>query len=132
MPVYVGLDSSTQGLSAIAIRVDGARREVVWQHRLDFEADFPHYGTRHGVLPGNDPLVARSSPLLWAEALDRMMALVPKDLRAIAGSAQQHGSVYLAAPAATTLAALDSRRPLVEQMGGMFARRESPIWMDAS
>ena len=132
MPVYVGLDSSTQGLSAIAISVAGARREVVWQHRLDFDADLPHYGTRHGVLPNDDPLVARSSPLLWAEALDRMMALVPKDVGAIAGSAQQHGSVYLAATAAATLAALDSRRPLVEQIGGMFVRRESPTWMDAS
>src|SRR5690242_1758371 len=137
MPVYVGLDSSTQGLTAIAIRVDGARRDVVWQQRLDFDAELPRYGTTHGVLPSDDPLVAESSPFLWADALDRMMASLARsvpasEIRAIAGSAQQHGSVYLNATAAATLGALDSRRPLVDQIEGVFSRGRSPIWMDAS
>src|SRR5690242_2225294 len=137
MPVYVGLDSSTQGLTVIAIRVDGAHREVVWQHRLDFDAELPRYGTTHGVLPSDDPLVAESSPLLWADALDRMMAVLAREvpaseIRAIAGSAQQHGSVYLNATATAQLRKLDVRRPLVDQIGGIFSRDRSPIWMDAS
>src|SRR5690242_2786449 len=132
MPVYVGLDSSTQGLTAIAIRVDGARRDVVWQQRLDFDADLPRYGTTHGVLPSDDPLVAESSPFLWADALDRMMASLARsvpasEIRAIAGSAQPHGSVYLNSTAAATLGGLDPGRRLVAQPRGLFSRPNSPL-----
>ena len=73
MPIYLGFDSSTQGLTAIAIEVDGASRRVVFQRTLNFDQSFPRYGTSNGVLPQADPLVATSSPLMWAEALDRMM-----------------------------------------------------------
>jgi xylulokinase len=53
-------------------------------------------------------------------------------IRAISGSAQQHGSVYLNSAAAGVLAALDSHAPLVDQIGRIFARADSPIWMDSS
>jgi xylulokinase len=51
---------------------------------------------------------------------------------AISGSAQQHGSVYLAAGAPERLGALDPSRPLVDQLSGIFARPLSPVWMDTS
>ena len=139
MALYVGLDCSTQSLSAVVIAVEGARRDVVFERSLDFDREFPGYGTTNGVLPSRDPLVARSSPLLWAEALDRLMAIVAREsgldlsaIAAIAGSAQQHGSVYLDETAGATLAGLDATRPLVEQISGMFTRPGAPIWMDAS
>jgi xylulokinase len=119
--------------------VDGARRDVVFQHALSFDEHFPAYGTTNGVLASADPLVARSSPLMWAEALDRMMAILARAsgldlsaIAAIAGSAQQHGSVYLGATAGATLGRLDAARPLVEQIAGVFTRADAPIWMDAS
>jgi xylulokinase len=137
--IYLGLDLSTQSLTAIAIEVDGARRRVVFQHAFEFDTELPHYGTRHGVLPHNDPLVATSSPLMWAEALDRMMGIIAAEsgldlsrIRAISGSAQQHGSVYLDAAASATLASLDPAHPLVHQLAAMLSRRDAPIWMDAS
>ena len=74
MSVYIGFDSSTQSLSVIAIEVEKARRAVIYERSLNFDETFPHYQTRNGVLPHDDPLVARSSPLLWAEALDRLNA----------------------------------------------------------
>ena len=139
MAIYLGFDSSTQGLTAIAIEVTGARRAVVFERSLNYDAAFPGYGTRNGVLPGDEPLVATSSPLLWAEALDRMMGLIAKEggfdlaeVRAISGSGQQHGSVYLGAAGARALTALDPGRPLVEQLAGAFTRARSPIWMDSS
>jgi xylulokinase len=97
--LYLGLDSSTQSLTAIVI--DSDARRVVFEATLAFDEAFPQYGTTHGVLPRADPRVAVSSPLLWAEALDVMMARVARSgldmtrLAAISGSAQQHGSVYL-------------------------------------
>src|SRR5258708_5996138 len=139
MPLYLGLDCSTQSLSAMAIAVTEARRDVVFEHSLPFDEHFPHYRTTNGVLPSADPLVAHSSPLLWAEALDRMMAVIARasasdlsSIAAIAGSAQQHGSVYLDETAGVTLAGLDAARPLVEQIARMFTRADAPIWMDAS
>ena len=139
MALYLGFDCSTQGLTAIAIEAGEAEREVVFQRTLSFDDAFPKYGTVNGVLPGDDPLVRTSSPLLWAEALETMMGLVAREsgldlsrLRAISGSAQQHGSVYLAASATEVLACLDPSRPLAPQLAGHFTRERSPIWMDAS
>ena len=137
--LYLGFDSSTQGLTAMLLAVDGGRREIVWQRTLNFDAGFPHYGTTHGVLRHADPRVARSSPRLWAEALDRMMAILAAErppalaaLAAVSGSAQQHGSVYLTAAASSRLAALDPAMPLASQLDDVFSRAESPIWMDSS
>jgi len=139
MAIYIGFDISTQSLTAIAIEVDGSRRAVVFERSLSYDADFPAYGTTHGVLPREDPLVATSSPLMWAEALDRMMGILgresgldPARVRAVSGSGQQHGSVYLNAHARTVLASLEPGRPLPEQLAGVFTRKASPIWMDSS
>jgi xylulokinase len=137
--LYLGLDASTQSLTGIVVRIAGSSRDVVFQRSLDFDADFPDYGTRGGVLPHTDPLAAASSPLLWAEALDRFMTILATesgldltDLRAVSGAAQQHGSVYLNTRAAARLAALDPAQPLVEQLRGILSREETPIWMDSS
>ena len=139
MPLYLGLDSSTQSLTAVVIDVEAGHREVVWQQAIAFDEAFPEYGTRHGVLPDDDPAVARSSPRLWAEALDRMIGTLAEAsgldvsrLTAIAGAAQQHGSVYLNAGAQARWAGLDPRQPLVDQLDGIWSRDTSPIWMDTS
>src|SRR3954464_12983553 len=115
MPLYLGLDSSTQSLSAIVIEVDGGVRRVVFEDSLAFDAAFPEYGTHHGVLPSEDPQVAVSSPVLWAAPLGAMGGRVAKAvdvsrIAAISGSAQQHGSVYLNAGATAALRALDPQR----------------------
>jgi xylulokinase len=138
MPFYLGLDSSTQSLTAIVLEAEGPHRAVAFESSLLFDESFPQYRTSHGVLPDADPATAVSPPLLWVEALDTMLARVARSgldlqrIAAISGSAQQHGSVYLNADAARTLAALDPARPIVEQMGGIFSRTVSPIWMDSS
>jgi xylulokinase len=138
MALYLGLDSSTQSLTAVVIDAGAGRRAVVWQHALTFDAALPAYGTQHGVLPGDDPRVAVSPPRMWAEALDLTLAALAASgldltaIAAIAGSAQQHGSVYLNAGAASRLAALDPSRALAGQLDGIFSRPVSPIWMDSS
>ena len=139
MSLYLGFDSSTQSLTGIVLEIGGSERRVVFQRSLNFDRDFPHYGTQSGVLPHADPLVATSSPLLWAEALDRFMGILARDskvdlsrLRAVSGAAQQHGSVYLNIAAAARLGRLDPRQPLVAQLSGMLSRAEAPIWMDSS
>ena len=131
MPLYLGLDSSTQSLTAIVIDVPSTslgasdRRQVVFESSLQFDTALPQYGTRHGVLPHDDPSIAQSSPAMWADALDLMLARVAASgldlsrLAAVSGSAQQHGSVYL------------GRGPL-HPRAVPLSRAVAPIWMDCS
>src|SRR5664279_4011648 len=134
--LFLGLDSSTQSLSAVVIDLDA--RRVIYEQSLNFDKALPHYGTRNGVLPNRDPLVKHSPPLMWAEALDLIFAQMKKDgvalgqILAISGSGQQHGSVYLNDKAADALANLDPQKSLVENLRGVFSRKTSPIWMDSS
>ena len=139
MPFYLGLDSSTQSLTASVLEVDGETRGIVFEHTFRFDDEFPEYGTTNGVLRGDDPREVWSSPLMWAAALDRMMAIVSREagidltqLAAISGSGQQHGSVYLTADGVTRLGTLDPRQPLARQLEGALARDRSPVWMDDS
>ncbi len=134
--LFLGLDSSTQSLSALVIDYDS--RRVVYDKSLNFDRALPQYQTQNGVLPNPDPLVKHSSPLMWADALDLIFAEMKKDgvalgdILAISGSGQQHGSVYFNDRAANALANLDSRKSLVENLRGVFSRKTSPIWMDSS
>ena len=134
--LFLGLDSSTQSLSAVVVDLDS--RRVVYEQSLNFDKALPHYRTRNGVLPNRDLLVKHSPPLMWAEALDLLFAQMKKDgvalgeILAISGSGQQHGSVYLNDRAAGALENLNAQKPLVENLHGVFSRKTSPIWMDSS
>jgi xylulokinase len=139
MALYLGLDSSTQSLTGIVLEVEGDSTRVVFESALTFDEAFPQYGTRHGVLPQSDPAVAVSSPPLWADALDAMMARVAHSgldvsrLAAVAGSAQQHGSVYMNSRGGPLgLSRLDPGRPPGEQVVHALSRPVAPIWMDSS
>ena len=133
---FLGLDSSTQSLSAVVIDLDA--NKVVYEKSLNFDAALPQFKTKNGVLPNRDPLVKHSSPLLWAAALDLLFAQMKKDkvalnkIIAIGGCGQQHGSVYLNEKTVETLANLNPKKSLVENIETILARKTSPIWMDAS
>ena len=126
MPLYLGLDSSTQSLTAVVLEVQASRKQIVWQSSMAFDEALPEFGTRHGVLPNDDPSVVHAPPMMWAAALDRMLGRVAASgldlstLAAISGSAQQHGSVYLASG--------DLREPGAVRL----SRPTSPVWMDSS
>ena len=115
--LFLGLDLSTQSLSAIVIDYDA--RRVVHECSLTFDKSLPQYGTRNGVLPNPDPSIKHSPPSMWADALDLIFQQMHKErvpleeVLAVSGSGQQHGSVYLKAD-------------------GSLARPTSPIWMDSS
>jgi len=134
--LFLGLDSSTQSLSAVVIDLDA--RKVVYEKSLNFDQALPHYKTQNGVLKNRDPLVKHSSPLMWAEALDLIFAEMKKDgvalgdILAVSGSGQQHGSVYFNDRITAALENLDPQKSLVENLKGVFARKTSPIWMDSS
>jgi xylulokinase len=66
--------------------------------------------------------------------LTRVVQSVPgmRRLAAIAGSAQQHGSVYLNRDSGARLESLNPAKTLASQVPAMLARPVSPIWMDSS
>ena len=51
--LYLGLDASTQSLSAMIIDLD--TRKVVYDVSLNYDETLPHYGTQNGVLDHSDP-----------------------------------------------------------------------------
>ena len=75
--LFLGLDSSTQSLSAVIIDLDAGK--VIYEKSLNFDQALPQFKTKNGVLPNRDPLVKHSSPLLWAAALDLLFAQMKKD-----------------------------------------------------
>ena len=136
--LYLGLDSSTQSLSAVVLEASGGRHRVVCELSLPFDQTLRHYGTRHGVLPNADPAIAHSSPVMWVEALDLLFARLAEQklnldrLAAISGSAQQHGSVYLNDAAARGLESLHPGRALPPQVVPLLSRPIAPIWLDST
>ena len=133
-PKFLGLDLSTQSLTAMVI--DPAEGSVV-RHSLNYDQELPHYGTRDGVPPQEDPTTALVDPLMWIEALDRMLWRLREEnltsqVAGISVSAQQHGSVYLNRQAVLDLQGLDPAHLMHGQLHGIFSRPAAPIWMDSS
>jgi xylulokinase len=134
--LFLGLDASTQSLTAVLVDLDA--RRIAGESTLAFDAALPAYGTRNGVLRSEDPRVVHAPPLLWIEALElaleglRRQGAPLDQVLAVSGSGQQHGSVYLNTAAEGVLGSLDPSRPLAAQLAHVFARSTSPIWMDSS
>lgn len=134
--MYLGLDCSTQSLTATIINPDSGA--VEFQESVHFETELPDYKTHHGFVRGTEPDEFFSDPLMWVEALDLLLEKMRKEkapfaeVTAIAGSAQQHATVYLNHQFEKTLSTLNPDLPLVDQLRDCFTRPVSPIWLDAS
>ncbi|MCF6175352.1 MAG: hypothetical protein L3J71_06265 [Victivallaceae bacterium] len=136
MSLYLGLDSSTQGLKAIII--DPVPGEIVYSEQVNYSQDLPEYNCPDGVLDNSDPLIKHASPLMWAAALDLLLEKMYQNgaplssIGAISGSGQQHGSVYLNDKFTDMLAKLNPIENLATQIAPTLSRTTSPIWMDSS
>lgn len=134
-PLFMGVDSSTQGLKATLL--DEALN-VVSETSLNFDRDLPEFKTEGGVHRHSDGLTVTSPPLMWVAALDRLFERLKNGgaplerVVAISGSGQQHGSVWLKQGAEKILGGLDPALPMRDQLEDIFSVDESPIWMDAS
>ena len=136
MGKYLGIDSSTQSMTAIIIDDDESR--ILVEESIEFDEHLgQRYGVQNGVLDRGNGEV-HSPPLMWVEALDLLLARLRdagcdlSGIGAVAGSGQQHGTVYLNHTGATALADLQAEVDLATQLAGIFSRPTSPIWMDTS
>ncbi len=133
MSEYVlGIDASTQSISAVLYGADGP----IAEKSLNYDQALPQYGTSGGVLPHENPQLVHAPPLMWVEALDQLLLSVKEwplaEVVAIAGAAQQHGSVYLNGSFEKILSGLSADAPLHQQLAACFSRETSPVWMDSS
>ena len=135
MGQYLGLDSSTQSLSATVVDTDTGK--VVLERSLNFGDHLPHYGAPNGFIPDPDPALRHSDPIMWVEALEKLLrelraaGLQMNRIRGISGAGQQHGSVYLKRPL-TQLGGWRLGSELASQVRPLLSRPTSPIWMDSS
>jgi xylulokinase len=133
--MFLGLDSSTQSLTAVLI--DPASGEITCQLSVNFGNDLPQYGSPSGFIPGGADGEVHADPLMWLDAMDLLFSRLAaatdlSKVEMIAGSGQQHGSVYLDATFAGRLASLDPAKRLAAQLSPALTRETSPIWMDTS
>ncbi|MEO5714850.1 MAG: FGGY-family carbohydrate kinase [Luteolibacter sp.] len=133
--MFLGLDSSTQSLTAVI--VDPASGEITCQLSVNFGIDLPQYGSPSGFIPGGRDGEVHANPLMWLEALDLLFIRLSgktdlSKVRMVAGSGQQHGSVYLDATFDERLNSLDATQTLVSQLSPALTRQTAPIWMDTS
>ena len=136
MSKYLGIDSSTQSITGLLI--DTENKTIVAEESINFDEHFKAaYGVENGVFDLGNGAV-HSAPLMWAEALDLLLQTLKdqghdlSEIDAIAGSGQQHGTVYLNNTAAPALQNISSAFPLKDQLSGIFSRDTTPIWMDTS
>jgi xylulokinase len=133
--MFLGLDSSTQSLTAVLI--DPASGKIVSQMSVNFGAEFPQYDSPNGFIPGGSVGEVHANPLMWLDALDLLFSRLAASgdltkVELIAGSGQQHGSVYLDASFDTRISALDAQQSLASQISPALTRKTAPIWMDTS
>lgn len=133
--MFLGLDSSTQSLTAVLIHPESG--EITCQISVNFGAFFPQYQSPSGFIPEGKNGEVHADPRMWLEALDLLFSKLTEatdlsQVRAIAGSGQQHGSVYLDSTFDHRLAGLDPAQPLLAQLSPALTRATSPIWMDTS
>ncbi|TFF99661.1 MAG: carbohydrate kinase [Promethearchaeota archaeon] len=134
--LFLGLDCSTQSLTGMVINYEA--NEIVCEEVIDYDNDLPKYGTKNGIIINENPTIVHCNPLMWIDALELLFERLKnkygflKKIKAISGSGQQHGTVYLNADYDYTLRNLDTNISISDQLKNCLTRESSPIWMDSS
>ena len=133
--MFIGFDSSTQSLSAIIL--DSDQNKIAAEATVNFGKDLPHYAAPSGFIPGGASGEVHADPMMWLEALDLVLEKISAQIdlskvTMIAGSGQQHGSVYVNGSFDSVIANLDPTSSLKAQLSATLTRPTSPIWMDTS
>jgi len=139
----LGLDMSTQSLSAVLLDIDSQTK--VYEHSLDYIKDprLNIFGIRKEdyILPPNTEGEASQPPAMFFAALDAMFSdmkdTVPlEDIAVINNSGQQHGHVYLNRNAKSIFDRLDKedseQSDLVNLLKGCLAYELAPIWLTSN
>ena len=135
MAYSLGIDGSTQSMSAIVIDLDN--NQVVCESAINFGERLQHYNSPNGFFYGESSTEVFSDALMWLDAIDLLFDELKglcdlSEVKAISGAGQQHGSVYLNSKWHNTINNLDPNHSLSKQIQPCLSRSHSPIWMDTS
>ncbi len=135
MAYSLGIDASTQSISAIVLNLDD--NEILCECSVNFGENLPKYNAPNGFINGNATGEIFADPLMWLDALDILFEKLQlicdlNKITSISGAGQQHGSVYLNDKWIKTCENLDPKSSLSEQIAPCLSRKYSPIWMDKS
>ena len=134
MSLFMGVDASTQSISALVADTDTGR--IAGEASVSF-SEFPEFNCPQGFLPHDDPLVKHADPLVWLAGLEQLFARLQDDgidlaaIRGISGSGQQHGTVYLG-NAFLAPDGWDASGGLVNMVRPLLSRTTAPLWMDSA
>ncbi len=134
-PLLMGIDLSTQSVTVVI--VEAGSNALLASDSLVFDAELPKYGTKNGMHVGQGRNGKVTQPvMMWLEGLDKVLRRQDRGLltrvRAVSGSAQQHGSVFWNADGLQTLRSMNSEDSLAANLFQGFALDDSPIWADSS
>ena len=127
MAIVLGLDSSTQSLSAIVLDTEAG--SILWEETVRFGEDLPAYNAPHGFIPDSPSGQVHADPMMWLDALDLLFARIKsqgfdlQSIRAISGAGQQHGSVYLDASFSDRLSRLEPKELLSINASCIFLKQ---------
>ncbi len=150
----LGIDVSTQSISAVAIRPEPGPATVVAEHTIAYRDDprLNRFGIDHDTLlvPPRVAGEADQPPEMFLAGLDALFEDLRKQrldlsrIAAISVSAQQHGHVYLSAEGLENISRLNNggtdlhgaglsgaSADLVTLLSGSFAYGTAPIWQTA-
>ena len=119
MAYSLGIDGSTQSMSAIVIDLDN--NDVVCECTINFGERLPVYDSPNGFFKGKTSSEVYSNPLMWLDAIDLLFNELKdscdlRKVKAISGAGQQHGSVYLNNRWLETIGQLDPTVSLSKQI----------------
>ncbi len=141
----LGIDSSTQGTTAIVI--DRESFATVAQAKLRYRDDprLAGFGLTDAapILPPRESGEADQPPLLFLAAIDAVLDDLPREVlaevAAVDFSAQQHGQVWLGPRSESAIAGLalkGSGEPgapdLAARFSSAFSSERAPIWMSSN
>ena len=139
----MGLDISTQGISAVVVDID--RREKIHEHSLDYCRDsrLNTFGIRQEdyILPPESEGEASQPPVLFFAALDAVFsdlkdAIDLSSVVVINNSSQQHGHVYLNQKASSIFSHLLKENSAASNLETIlkdaFTYQRAPIWMTSN
>lgn len=131
-PLFLGIDLSTQSITVVFVEAGG---RVVHLDTLNFDRDLAQFGTVAGMHVGKHGKV--TSPVqMWLEGLDRVLRRQDRAtmarVKAVSGSAQQHGSVFWNANGLHALRNMAPVDSFSTNLFDGFALEDCPIWADSS
>jgi len=112
--------------------------KVVYEAKVDFDADLSKYGIKKGVFSNEAEREVYAPVAMWLEAVDLVLQRLAEkgtpfeQIKGISGAGQQHGSVYWRLSGEQLLGNLKPDESLVDQLKEAFAHPFSPNWQDAS